>query len=211
VSETRTDLLVSRPDWDYASCGWLALIGLAPAMDEDVFWDLLDRIGWGAKTDPDRAAKGIVKRISASDCAGAVLCAQALGRRLAERLEQWEYVQSESLGLTDDKFMALVHHLIGLGQATYLRVQREPGLVRRFVSRGGFKASVLRLFHRAQALYSIDELTEALLAVGQPGPFAAGGRPTDQQLVWHPSHGLGIALVRRAETRIVFIGGDLLV
>lgn len=209
MSELQTDLGPSRPGWGFASCGWLALTGLAPALEEDVYWDLLDEIGWGPKTSLERAAKAVVKRISAADCAGGVQRTQALGRLLAEQLEQWEYARGESLGLSDDKFMALVHHVVGLGQATFLRVQREPELAIRWVRQGRFKAGVLPVFQRAQELYPLEELTEALVALADPVAVADADRLTDQQLVLHKEYGLGIVLVRGGATRIVFSDGDL--
>lgn len=202
-------LQASRPGWDFASTGWLVLTGLAPALDEDVFWDLLDGIDWGPKASPVRAAKALVQRIAPADCAGAVVRDQALGRRLAEHLEQWEYAQGESLGLSDDAFMSLVHHLIGLGQGTYERLMRSPDLAKRFVQQGKFTAGLGRVLRRAQALYSLTELTEAIASLGRVSAFDSGLSFDDQQLVEHPGHGLGIALVRPGGTRIVFADGDL--
>ncbi len=202
-------LRASRPGWDFASTGWLVLTGLAPALDEDVFWDLVDGIDWGPKASPVRAAKAVVRRIAAADCAGAVVRDRALGRRLAEHLEQWEYAQGESLGLADDEFMALVHHLIGLGQGTYERLMRAPELAKRWARRGRFTARLERVLRRAQALYELAELTEALASLGRASDFEPGRALADQQLVEHPMHGLGIALVRADGTRIVFADGDL--
>ena len=201
----------SRPGWDFSSCAWLALAGLAPVLDEDIFWDLLDEIGWGPRASAQRAAKALVRRIAVADCAGAMGCARGLSRRLAERLEQWEYERGQPLGLSDDRFMVLVDHLIGLGQATFLRVQRDPALVMKWVRQAKLRAGVQQVFTQTTTLYPVEELREALAALGEPADLAGTERLADQQIVQHPEHGLGVALVRSDETRVVFEAGDLVV
>ncbi len=202
----------SHPGWDFRACAWRALTAEAPLMELEVFWDLVEAIGWGRETDVARAARVVADRASAADCAGADGREARLAVRLQERLERWEHENGQQLPLADDDYAAMVHHLVGLGQGEYERVLREPQRVVRRAERRLFRKSFAEVFPAAAQLYPLAEFHEALAAAVEPlpvDPRTADSQLDDLQVIDHPQHGLGVALMRPAGSRLVFADGDL--
>ncbi len=203
----------SQPGWDFRACAWRALTAEAPLMELEVFWDLVEAIGWGRGTDVARAARVLADRASAADCAGADGREARLAVRLQERLERWEHENGQQLPLADDDYAAMVHHLVGLGQGEYERVLREPQRVVRRAERRLFRKSFAEVFPAAAQLYPLAEMHEALAAAVEPltaDPRTADLQLEDLQVVDHPQYGLGVALVRQSGSRLVFTDGDLM-
>jgi hypothetical protein len=212
VDPTQADLVPSEQPWDFLRCAQLHLKLVMPPMPEDRFWDLVEGLGWGARATVAGAGARLAKKLRLVDCVAAANRAQELGSRLRERLEEWERDSGQSLPLSDDAFMALVHHVVGLGQSEYLRLMREPTLAQRRTRLRTFRDSFLQIFQAAQQGYPLEDWAEALEAAGTPIPHDQAEARIDGALVDHPAHGLG--LVRHppggAQIRWVFAEGDLL-
>jgi hypothetical protein len=200
----------AQPGWDFAACAALFLVGAAPEMEEDVFWDLAEEIGWSRNLDLERAGLALFKRLPLTDSVGAANRARSLSRVLQERLEAWENESGKKIPLGDDRFMDLVNHIVGLGQTMYHRVMRDPTLALKRAERADFRESFLHVFSSAEKEYAIQDLFEALRILGDVRTFEPGAELSDYDLVEHEQYGLGIALVRETGSRIVFQDGDLL-
>jgi len=72
----------------------------------DMFWDLVDSIGWGTRDHFDQAQEYLI-----------------------ECLESWEDEDEDrSFGVSDDGFQDLTAHIVGLGEAEYSKVCKDPRL-----------------------------------------------------------------------------------
>lgn len=119
---TSTDAQLNLPD-----------VGLC---DEDLFWEKVAEIGWGTKTtDYDQIKAKILRAWTPAFTASFRERKRELNDKLYKRLDP------VITGVSDDGFMDLRDHIIGLGRETYEAVMKDPAVAQKIVDEHSYRES----------------------------------------------------------------------
>ncbi|MBX7114291.1 MAG: hypothetical protein K1X64_08145 [Myxococcaceae bacterium] len=129
---------------------------------EDELWPIVDAIGWGTGASMNELGSALAKRFSYVDCLRYRDAVFQVAWPLRKRIEAWEDSSGNQLPCGDDRFGDLVHHIIGLGRATYVATMENPALALARAEANDYRESFTYVFQHASELHSLDEVEAAL-------------------------------------------------
>lgn len=93
------------------------------------FWSLVDRIGWGTKTTDYKLVKrSLMSSFTPAQCEGIAEKEGEFRHALTVVFDKYLNDNDVELGLGDDSFGDLMHHIVGLGKSIYNACMKNPAL-----------------------------------------------------------------------------------
>jgi len=101
----------------------------ATNMPNDEFWGLVSKLGWQKGSDSTDVQKKFMKLVpTLGEAEAASNTFTKLQGWLSTRIDEWLKDTKSRIPVTDDGFMDLTAHIIGLGAASYKAVMEDPNL-----------------------------------------------------------------------------------
>lgn len=146
--------------WDarFRTEAWL-VVRRAP-LAPDVFWSLVEKIGWS-----EEKPTGTTEALHTAEIIAAFASTRIeMLRTMEQRLQTWELQTARTIEAGDDSFNDLCNHLIGLGRATYEAALAEPALAAERAESHRFRESFAYVEQEAWAGLPMAEIEGALRA-----------------------------------------------